>query len=72
MKKRLLIIGIIVILAGVIAVLISALSRYGYYHVLDGSSDLYVRLYRRMYICLASGIVLVTIGTVCIIIRTKI
>lgn len=69
MKNHLLIIGIVVIAVGVIALLFSALQRYGYYHLLDGDSDLYIGLHRRMIIFLAVGIILVMIGVSCIIIH---
>ena len=71
MKKLLLIIGIMIIIAGVIALLFSALQRFGYYHLLDGNADLYIRLRWRMIISLVIGIVLVAIGAVCLFIRTK-
>ena len=69
MKNHLLIIGIVVIAVGVIALLFSALQRYGYCHLLDGDADLYIGLHRRMIIFLAVGIILAMIGVSCIIIR---
>jgi len=69
MRKLLLIIGIIIILAGVIALLFSALQGYGYYHLLDGDADLYTRLHRRMILFFVVGTVLVGTGALCIIIR---
>ena len=71
MKKLLLIIGVVVIIAGVIALLFSALQRYGYYHLLDGDADLYIRLHRGMIVSFVIGIVLVAMGAVCLIVRTK-
>lgn len=75
MKKLLLIAGVVIIVAGVIALLFSALQRYGYYHLLDGDADMYIRLHWGMIISLVIslviGIVLVAIGAVCLIIRTK-
>lgn len=68
MKKLLLIIGIVIIIVGVIALLFSALQRYGYYHLLDGDADLYARLHRRMILFFVVGILLVVIGVSCIII----
>ena len=64
-----LILGIAVIAVGVIALLFSALQRYGYYLLLDGDSELYIGLHRRMIIFLVVGIILVMIGVSCIIIR---
>lgn len=72
MKKLLLILGIVIIIAGVIALLFSALQRYGYYDILDGDADLYIELHRRMIIPFVIGIVLEVIGVVCLIFRTKI
>ena len=71
MKKGLLIIGIVILIAGVIALLFSALQRFGYYHLLDGEADRYIRLHGRMIISLVIGIVLVAMGAVCLILRTK-
>ena len=71
MKKLVLIIGVVIILAGVIALLFSALQLYGYYHLLDGDADMYIAMRWRMIISLAIGIVLVAIGAVCLFIRTK-
>jgi len=69
LKKNLLILGILIIIIGVIALLFSALQGYGYYHLLDGDADLYIRLHRRMILFFVIGIVLVVIGVSCIIIR---
>ena len=71
MKKLLLIIGVVIVIAGVIALLFSALQRYGYYHLLDGDADMYIGLHWRMIISLVIGIVLVAMGAVCLIIRAK-
>ena len=43
MKKRLFIIGVVIIIAGVIALAFSALQQFGYYHLLDGEADMYIR-----------------------------
>ena len=69
MKKLLLITGILIIILGVIALLFSALQRYGYYHLLDGDADMYLGMHRRMIQFLVIGIILVVIGAVCMIIR---
>ena len=71
MKKLLLIIGIVIIIAGVIALLFSALQRFGYYHLLDGEADIHIGLHWRMIISFVIGIVLVAMGAVCLFIRTK-
>ena len=71
MKKLLLIIGVVIVVAGIIALLFSAIQLYGYYHLLDGESDMYIGLHRRMIIYFVLGIVFAVIGAVCLIIRTK-
>ena len=50
MKKALLIIGIVIAVACVIALALALLFRSGYYGVLDGSQSLYDRLHRCMVI----------------------
>ena len=70
-KKLLLIAGVVIIVAGVIALLFSALQLYGYYHLLDGDADMYVAMRWRMIISLVIGIVLVAMGAVCLFICTK-
>jgi len=71
MKKMLLIAGITLIIASVLSLLYAALNLFGYYHVLDGSADLYSSLHRRMITFGLIGIVLAVLGTVCFIIRLK-
>ena len=71
MKKLLLIIGVVLILAGVIVLLFSALQRFGYYHLLDGDADMYVAMRWKTIISLVIGIFLVVMGAVCLIARTK-
>ena len=71
MKKLLLIIGIVIIVACVLSLLYALLNLYGYYHVLDGSGELYGRLHRRMIVFLITGILLAAIGAVCFVIRSK-
>ena len=68
---QMLIAGIVIIAAGAAALLFSALQRYGYYHLLDGEADTYVRLHRRMIIFSIIGIALAVIGAGCLIVRTK-
>ena len=71
MKKLLLIAGVVIIIAGVITLLFYALQRFGYYHLLDGEADMYIKLHWRMIISFVIGIVLVAIGAACLIIHTK-
>lgn len=72
MKKLLLIVGIMSMVACVLSLLLAVMFWIGYYQVLDGSSELYIRLYQRRMICLKSGIIFLIIGTVCMLIRSKI
>lgn len=72
MKKLLLVVGAVSMIACVIFLLLALLNLLGYYHVLDGSAELYNKLHRRMIACFASGAVFAAIGAVCIIVRAKI
>ncbi|MBE6565114.1 MAG: hypothetical protein E7655_07565 [Ruminococcaceae bacterium] len=69
MKKLLLIFGILILISGAIALVFSALQGYGYFHLLDGDADLYIRLHRRMILFFVIGIVLSLLGILCMIIR---
>ncbi len=71
MKKLLLIWSIVLSIAGVMALLFSALQRYGYYNLLDGDADIYMRLHCRIIISFVIEIVLVALGAVCLMIRIK-
>ena len=71
MKKMLLIAGITLIIAGVLALLYAALNLFVYYHALDGSAELYSRLHQRTIVFGLIGIVLAVLGAVCFIIRLK-
>ena len=71
MKRMLLIAGITLTIASVLSLLFAALNLFGYYHVLDGSAELYSRLYQRMIVFGLIGIVLAVLGAVCFIIRLK-
>ena len=72
MRKILLIVGIISVISCVLALLFAALNWYGYYHVLDGTAELYSRLRRRMVLFSVIGSGLAVVGIVCFIIRSKI
>ena len=72
MKKLLLIVGIVSIVACVLFLLFALLNLLGYYNVADGTAELYSRLHQRMIICFVIGIVFAVIGTVSIIIHSKI
>ena len=71
MKRMLLIVGITLTIASVLSLLYAALNLFGYYHVLDGSAELYSRLHQRMIVFGLIGIVLAVLGAVCFIIRLK-
>ena len=71
MRKLLLIIGIVLIAAGVLALLFAALNLFGYHRVLDGSAELYARLHRRSVLFGTVGLVLASLGTACLIIRSR-
>ena len=63
--------GIVIIIAGIICLLAAALQFYGYYHVLDGSAELYHRLHRRAVVFAAAGLVLTAAGAACVMLRPK-
>ncbi|MBP3633905.1 MAG: hypothetical protein J6J43_04960 [Oscillospiraceae bacterium] len=72
MKKLFLIVGIVSIIACVLSLLFAALSLFGYYHVLDGSPEMFARLHRRMILFFVIGLVLAAIGVACLILRRRI
>ena len=71
MKKRLLIVGIILIVASVVSLLFAALQLFGYYHVLDGSAALYARLHQRAITFFIIGGALLFGAVACLILRAK-
>ena len=71
MKKALLIIGIICFAACLLALLFAALNWFGYYNLMDGSHELYVRLQRRMIAGFITAAVSAAGGIVCLIVRIK-
>ena len=72
MKNLLFVAGIVLILVGVIALIFSVLQGYGYHHLLDGETERYIRLRRRMIIFFIIGIALAVLGMVCLMARVKI
>ena len=64
-------IGIISIIACILSFLYAALNRNGYYNLLDGEGDMYVRMHRRMIVFCVIGIILAAIGVVCITVWLK-
>ena len=71
MKKLLLIVAVICLIACVLSLLLSVLSWHGYYNVMDGSPELYIRLKQRMLYCLIVGIILAAAGAASLYFRTK-
>lgn len=71
MKKLLLIAGTASLIACALSLMLSALSWHGYYHLFDGSADLYIRLHRRMITCFVMAIVLAVIGAASFVLRAK-
>ena len=72
MKKLLLIIGIVSIVVCIFFLLLAILHLTGYFQVYDGTAELYRRLHQRMIIFFVTGIALASVGTACLIIRSKI
>ena len=71
MKKFLLIAGIGLLIACVLALAFSALQMTAYRHALDGSPAFYDRLHLRMWIFFAIGIFLAALGAVCMFLHFK-
>ncbi len=71
MKKALLIIGIVIIVACVISLILALFFRYSFFHVLDGTTALYSRLHRRMIMAFITAGVFAVIAVVCFIARAK-
>lgn len=67
MKSVLLIAGIVLVILCVLSLLFSGLNWFGYYNLLDGTSEQYARLRSRKIIFLIIGIVLAVIGIACLI-----
>ena len=72
MKKLLLIVGIVSIVACILFLLYAALNLYGFNNLYDGTAEHYQRLHNKSVIFFVSGFVLAAIGAVCFIIRLKI
>lgn len=71
MKKFLLIAGIIIIVACVIALLLGALFLSGYHNVLDGSAELYAKLHKRAIMFFVISGILAVAAAACFIFRAK-
>jgi hypothetical protein len=71
MKTLLLIAGIVLAGAGVLALSFSALNLFGFRSVLDGSPELYAAMHRRFVIFCITGVLLAAGGAVCLFFRFK-
>ena len=71
MKKLLLAVGIILIVACVISLLFAALQLFGYYHVMDGSAALFARLHQRAIVFFIVGGVLTVLGILGVVLRAR-
>lgn len=71
MKKTLLILGVLCIVACVLFLLFALLNRHGYLNVQDGSPELYKKLHTRMNASFYTGLVLAAAAAACFIIRSK-
>ncbi len=71
MKKFLLIVGIVLVVACVVSLLYAALNYYGYRNVVDGSAGLYRRLHQKAVTYFSVGTTLAVIGTICLILQSK-
>ena len=71
MKKVLLIVGVVCLIVCVLALAFAALNWFGYYHVMDGSNELYHRLHQRAIVSLIVGVVFALIGAGSLIVRAK-
>jgi len=70
MKKLLIVVGIVCIVLFVLALLFAVINWMGYYHLQDGSADLYARLHHRMILSFVFSAVFAVVGVVCFIIRS--
>ena len=72
MKKLLLIIGILVLIACITFLLLAALKLSAYHNLLDGTPEHYQSLHNASIANFVVGLVLAVIGAACLIIRAKI
>ena len=71
MKKMLLIIGVLVIVACILFLLYGLLNMYGYHNLVDGTAGHYRRMHHRMNISFIVGAALAVIGAVCFVLRSR-
>ena len=71
MKKLLLTLGVVLLVAGTVALLAGGMWSFASRHTLDGPAGLYATQRRHMCICLAGGAVLTAGGAVCLALRGR-
>lgn len=72
MRKLLLIVGVIIIIACILSLLYAMLNFSAYKSLRDGTPEHYERLYKKAITFLVIGIILALIGVFCFIVRYKI
>ena len=72
MKKLLLIVGVIVIIACILSLLYASLTFSAYKSLRDGTPEHYESLHKRAITCLVIGIILAVIAIVCFVLKCKI
>ena len=71
MKNVLLIVGVVCLVVCVLALAFAALNWFRYYHVMDGSNELYHRMHQRAIVSLVVGVVFALIGVGSLILHAK-
>lgn len=71
MKKVLIALGIVLIVLGVVFIFLGATFIYSYYHVLDASHEMLLRMQQRAVVCFTVGAIFVAVGAACLIIQSK-
>ena len=72
MKKLLLIVAVICIISCILSSLFAVFSMMGYFHLHDGSAELYARLHNRMYLGFIAAIIFAISAIICLVIRARI
>ena len=72
MKKTLLIIGILLIIAAILFLLLAGLFLHSYHSLRDGTPEHYAALQQKAIVFGAIGVVLALGGAACLIFRTRI
>ena len=72
MKNLLLIVGIVLVVACIIALLFAVVNMMSYHSLRDGTAAHYQRLHQKMIIYYIVGAVLLLLAVICFVIRFKI